>query len=104
MLEFNVIDENYRLAIGIYYKGNYYVFNEVEGSRPRYKQIRNVEITNEDLAILEIPIDKVMFDLTLGADLVGIANSLVFPEVGSANAHELAEELIKKLELHLAEG
>ena len=82
----------------------YYVFNEVEGSRPRYKQIRNVEITNEDLAILEMPIDKVMFDLTLGADLVGIANSLVFPEVGSANAHELAEELIKKLELHLAEG
>lgn len=72
-------------------------FNTIDNARPRFSRMIGAELTEEDLAILDIPIDRVVFDQTFGIDLSGYITR-------GGDLDELAKELIRELEMHIAEG
>lgn len=77
-------------------------FDTVEGARPRYKGVLRAELTEDDLSILDVPIDRVVFDQTFGLDLSGMFYDLVFMQ--TATPDEMAGKIVKAIEMYLAEG
>ena len=66
-----------------------------------------VDISDEDLPFLDIQIDKCRFSTpqeeSLGRKIKGLY-SIVYPDVDDAKLEATAEEWLRELEWHLAEG
>lgn len=77
-------------------------FEAFGGARSRYNGVKQAELSEEDLAVLNVPIDRAVFDQTFGMELS--ATLYDFALTQTVTPEEWAEKIVKTIEMYLAEG
>ena len=77
-----------------------------EGANERLLAVKAVELTDEDFPLLEVEINDVRFPIAWEREVQSALIQLLpaFSQPGEIDIEKTAEEMIRELEFHLAEG
>ena len=77
-----------------------------EGANERFLALKAVELTDEDFPLLEVEINDVRFPIAWEREVQSALIQLLpaFSQPGEIDIEKTAEEMIRELEFHLAEG